>query len=62
MYVFVQNNQVLDIERRDINLAEYYHVDMVEYFIQVAGDADVQIGDIYMDGMFSRPAPQLPIE
>ena len=55
MYLFVQNNQILDIERRDITLSEYYHADIVPSFIEVPNETEVEIGWQYINGEIIKP-------
>jgi len=52
MYALIMNNQVVDIEKREINLSEYYHIDLIPHFIEC--DDTVEIGDTYTDGVFSK--------
>lgn len=52
MKALVINNQVIDIEKRDIDVYEYYHKDIAELFIECTDD--VAIGDMYIDGEFVK--------
>lgn len=50
MYIFVINDEIRDIERRDIDLSKYYHSGVLQYFIEVPDGTDVTIGDYYVNG------------
>lgn len=52
MKALIVNNRVLDIEKRDINVFEYYHEDIAKLFVDCT--EDVSIGDIYKDGVFIK--------
>ena len=45
MYLYVKDGIVVDIERRDINLADYYHIDLLKNFYSVEPDINIAIGD-----------------
>ena len=52
MKALVINNRVVDIEKRDIDVYEYYHEDIAKLFIECPDD--VEIGDEYIDGEFVK--------
>lgn len=52
MKALVINGKVRDIEKRDINVFEYYHEDIAKLFVDCPDD--VSIGDIYKDGVFIK--------
>lgn len=60
MKALVINNVVLDIEKRDIDVFEYYHPDIAEMFIEC--DDTVEIGDMYENGEFHKRVPEEPEE
>lgn len=53
MKALVIDNEVRDIEKRDINVHEYYHKDVADLFVDCPND--VEIGYIYNDGQFINP-------
>ena len=53
MKALVINNTVMDIEKRDINVFEYYHEDIAKLFIDCPNDTER--GDHYIDGKFVKP-------
>jgi hypothetical protein len=53
MKALILHNQVVDIEKRDINLYEYYHEDIAKLFVDCPDDTS--IGDSYIDGKFEKP-------
>lgn len=53
MKALVINNTVMDIEKRDIDVFEYYHEDVAKLFIDCPDD--VAIGDRYVNGEFIKP-------
>lgn len=50
MKALVINNTVVDIEKRDIDIYEYYHKDIAKLFIDCP--EDTEIGYHYIDGTF----------
>lgn len=50
MKALVINNTVVDIEKRDINVYEYYHEDIAKLFIDCP--EDTKFGYTYKDGVF----------
>lgn len=52
MKALIIDNEVRDIEKRDINVFEYYHEDIAKLFVDCT--EDVSIGDIYKDGVFTK--------
>ena len=53
MKALVIDKTVRDVETRDIDVFEYYHKDIAGLFIDCP--EDVSIGDIYEEGVFSKP-------
>ena len=53
MKALVIDNEVRDIEKRDINVYDYYHEDVAKLFIECP--EEVAIGDFYIDGEFIKP-------
>lgn len=53
MKALIINNTVMDIEKRDINVFDYYHKDIAKLFIDCP--PDVNIDDKYMEGVFIKP-------
>ena len=53
MKALIMNNRVLDIEKRDINVFEYYHEDVAKLFVDCPDD--VELGDRYENGVFIKP-------
>lgn len=53
MKALVMNNIVIDIEKRDVDVFEYYHKDIAKLFVDCT--EDVAIGDMYIDGEFVKP-------
>lgn len=60
MKALVINNTVLDIEKRDIDVYEYYHKDIAKLFIDCP--EDTEIGDKYIDGEFVKPIEEVDVE
>ena len=56
MKALVINNVVMDIEKRDINVFEYYHPLIAEMFVDC--DETVEMGDIYENGEFHKRIPE----
>lgn len=52
MKALIIDNEVRDIEKRDINVFEYYHEDVAKLFVDCP--EDVSIGDKYENGMFIK--------
>ena len=52
MKALVINGKVRDIEKRDINVFEYYHEDIAKLFIDCPDD--INVGDKYKDGVFIK--------
>ena len=53
MKALVRDNIVIDIEKRDIDVYDYYHEDVAKMFVDCT--EDVAIGDNYIDGQFIKP-------
>ena len=53
MKALVIDNEVRDIEKRDINVFEYYHEDVAKLFVDCPDD--VELGDRYENGVFIKP-------
>lgn len=53
MKALVMNNLVIDIEKRDIDVYEYYHEDVAKLFVDCP--EYVEIGYQYIDGEFIAP-------
>ena len=53
MKALVINNNVVDIEKRDIDVFEYYHEDIAKLFIDCPDDTEIGYG--YVDGEFVAP-------
>ena len=53
MKALVMNKQVIDIEKRDIDVFEYYHEDIAKLFIDCPEDTEIGYG--YVDGKFVAP-------
>lgn len=53
MKALVINNSVMDVEKRDINVYDYYHKDIAKLFLDCPDD--VEIGYLYKDGEFIKP-------
>lgn len=53
MKALVIDNEVRDIEKRDIDVYEYYHKDIADMFIDCP--EDVETGYKYIDGEFIKP-------
>ncbi len=61
MKALVINGIVMDIEKRDIDVFEYYHPTIAEMFVDC--DESVEMGDIYENGEFrKRPEEVIPME
>lgn len=52
MKALIIDNEVRDIEKRDIDVYDYYHKDIAKLFIECPDD--VEIGDKYVDGKFIK--------
>lgn len=52
MKALIIDNEVRDIEERDIDVFAYYHEDVAKLFIDCTGD--VEIGDMYINGEFVK--------
>ncbi len=53
MKALILHNQVIGIEKRDIDVYEYYHEDIAKLFVDCPDDTE--LGDIYIDGKFKKP-------
>jgi hypothetical protein len=53
MKALIINGKVRDIEKRDINVFEYYHEDVAKLFVDCP--EEVSIGDLYSNGEFKKP-------
>lgn len=58
MKALIIDNKVRDIEKRDIDVYEYYHKDIAQLFVDCPDD--VGLGDLYIDGKFVKPVEQEP--
>ena len=52
MKALIINDIVVDIEKREIDVYDYYHVDIAKLFMDCPDD--VEIGDMYVDGTFKK--------
>lgn len=52
MKALIRNNQVIDVEKRDIDVYQYYHKDVADMFVDCPDD--VSIGDKYENGVFVK--------
>lgn len=55
MKALIIDNDVRDIERRDIDVYEYYHKDIAKLFVDCPDDTE--IGYHYINGEFINPNP-----
>lgn len=53
MKALIIDNSVRDIEKRDIDVYDYYHKDIAKLFVDCPDD--VNIGDSYINGTFVKP-------
>lgn len=53
MKALVIDNEVRDVEKRDIDVYEYYHKDVAKLFVDCP--EDVEVGYLYKDGQFINP-------
>lgn len=56
----VRNDVVIDIEKRDIDVYEYYHKDIADMFIDCP--EDTEIGYLYVGSEFVNPNPPEEVE
>lgn len=52
MKALVIDNEVRDVEKRDIDVYKYYHRDVAKLFIDCPDDTGR--GDMYVDGQFVK--------
>lgn len=52
MKALVVNNVVVSLEKRDIDVYDYYHVDIAKLFVDCPDDT--RKGDTYKDGVFIK--------
>ena len=52
MKALIIDNEVRDIEKREIDVYKYYHKDIADKFVNC--QEDVNIGDEYIDGVFRK--------
>lgn len=52
MKALIINGRVRDIEKRDVDVFEYYHEDVAKLFVDCP--EDVNIGDKYENGVFIK--------
>ena len=52
MKALIMHGIVLDIEKRDIDVYDYYHEDIAKFFIDCPDDTE--LGDRYIDGKFVK--------
>ena len=57
MKALIMNDTVLDIEKRDIDVYEYYHEDIAKLFVDCPDDTE--LGDKYIDGEFKKPVKEV---
>lgn len=57
MKALIMNNRVLDIEKRDIDVYDYYHEDIAKLFVDCPDDTE--LGDKYIDGEFKKPSKEV---
>lgn len=57
MKALVMNDVVIDIEKRDIDVFEYYHEDIAKLFIDCPDDTEIGYG--YVDGEFVAPVDEV---
>lgn len=53
MKALVINDVVVSLEKRDIDVYDYYHKDIAKLFVDCPDD--VEKGDLYEDGEFKKP-------
>ena len=53
MKALIIDNEVRDVEKRDIDVFKYYHKDIAKLFIDCPDDTER--GDMYIDGEFVKP-------
>lgn len=53
MKALVMNGIVMDVEKRDVDIYEYYHKDIADMFVDCP--KDVEIGYTYINGEFIKP-------
>ena len=57
MKALIIDEEVRDIEKRDIDVFEYYHHDIAQLFVDCTDD--VSIGDRYIDGVFVKKGTEV---
>ena len=60
MKALIMNNRVLDIEKRDIDVYDYYHEDIAKLFVDCPDDTE--LGDKYIDGEFKKSTEEADVE
>lgn len=60
MKALVINSTVIDVEKRDIDVFEYYHKDIAELFVDCPDDTEIE--DVYLDGEFIKPVKEVDVE
>ena len=60
MKALIMNNTVLDIEKRDIDVYDYYHEDIAKLFVDCPDDTE--LGDVYENGEFKKPVEEVDAE
>lgn len=56
MKALVINEVVVDVEKRDIDVYDYYHKDVAKLFVDCT--EDVEIGDLYVECTFKKPGKE----
>ena len=59
MKALIMNNRVLDIEKRDVDVYDYYHEDIAKLFVDCPNDTE--LGDEYIDGEFKKPVEEVDV-
>ena len=60
MKALIINNEVRDIEKRDIDVYNYYHEDVAKLFVDCPDDTE--LGDFYINGEFKKPDEEADVE
>lgn len=60
MKALVINDVVVSIEKRDIDVYEYYHKDIAKLFVDCPDDTEK--GDIYENGEFKKATEEVDVE
>ena len=57
MKALIIDEEVRDIEKRDIDVFDYYHPDIAQLFVDCTDE--VSIGDRYIDGVFVKKGTEV---